>query len=126
LRVVYAVAADARVVVHLAFIAYVLLGGLLTLRWPKSVWLHGAAVLWAVLVEWTGWICPLTPWEQTLRLRAGGEGYSGGFIEHYLLPILYPAGLTRGVQFVLGSAVLVINAAIYGAVYHRRRKSRPD
>ena len=115
--------ADLIVVIHFAFVLFVVLGGLLVLRWPWVAYLHLPAAIWGVLIEFAGWICPLTPLENSLRVRAGGTGYKGGFIENYILPVLYPAGLTRGVQLVLGMLVLVLNLAIYG--YLLRRKFRP-
>ncbi len=105
--------ADLVVVLHFAFIVFVLLGGLLVLRWPRVAWLHLPAVAWGILIEWVGWICPLTPLENRLRRAAGEAGYGHGFVEQYLLPIIYPAGLTREVQFVLGAVVLALNLAIY-------------
>jgi hypothetical protein len=115
--------ADLIVVVHSAFVVFVVLGGLLVLRWPRVAYLHIPAAIWGVLIEFAGWICPLTPLENSLRVRAGGTGYEGGFIENYILPVLYPAALTRGVQLVLGGLVLALNLAIYG--YLLRRKFRP-
>jgi hypothetical protein len=112
--------ADLLVVLHLAFVAFVVFGGLLVLRWPRVVWLHVPALLWGVGIEWTGGICPLTPLEVALRERGGQAGYSGGFVEHYLLPVLYPAGLTRDVQAVLGFVALAVNVAVYAAVLWRR------
>lgn len=117
----YGALADLVVVVHLAFVAFVVFGGLLVLRRPRLAWLHLPAAVWGVMIEFAGWMCPLTPLENALRLRGGEAGYSGGFVEHYLLPVLYPSGLTRGVQLVLGSIVLVLNLAVYGAVLARRR-----
>ena len=81
-------------------------------------------MIWAVLIEYAGWICPLTPLENRLRILGGQRGYSGGFIDHYLLPILYPSGLTRNVQFVLGSLVVIINLAVYGWLFWRRQRTR--
>ena len=116
-------AADAIVVFHMAFVLFVVLGGLLVLRWRWVAFLHLPAAAWGVLIEYAGWICPLTPWEQQLRIAAGEASYTGGFIEHYLLPLLYPAGLTRGTEIALGTLVLVLNAAIYGILlYGLRRK----
>jgi len=112
--------ADALVVAHAAFIVFVVAGGLLLLRWPRVAWLHLPAAAWGVVVEWTGWICPLTPLENALRRAAGEAGYAGSFVERYLLPLIYPAGLTPRVQFVLGAVVLVANAAIY-AMWLKRR-----
>lgn len=103
------------------------LGGLLVLRWPRTAWLHIPAAIWGVLIEFTGWICPLTPLENSLRTRGGEAGYSGGFIEHYIQPLLYPAGLTRSTQLVLGSMVLLLNLAAYGIALSRiRRQELPN
>ncbi|WP_061241842.1 DUF2784 domain-containing protein [Ectopseudomonas composti] len=106
-------AADALVVIHLGFILFVLLGGLLLLRWPRLLWLHLPAVAWGVTVEFFHLLCPLTPWENQLRQAAGDAGYEGGFIEHYLIPVIYPAGLTPQVQLWLGGFVVLINVAVY-------------
>ena len=113
--------ADALVVLHLAFILYVVFGGLLVLRWPRSAWLHLPAAAWGAYVEFTGKVCPLTPLEQAFREKAGDASYSGGFIEHYLLPLIYPANLTPATGIVLGSLVLAVNAVVYGLVLWRRR-----
>ncbi len=107
-------AADALVVAHLAFILFVVAGGLLAFRWPKVIWLHLPALLWGVFIELNNWVCPLTPIEQELRRMAGDGGYQGGFIDHYLVPVIYPSGLTPETQFALGLAVLSINGLIYG------------
>lgn len=109
---------------HLAFVVFVVLGGLLVLRWPKAAWVHIPSAMWGALIEYTGWICPLTPLENSLRVRGGEAGYSGGFIEHYVLPTLYPAGLTRGTQIALGSAVLCLNLAAYGIYSVKRNRGR--
>ena len=118
--------ADLVVIVHGLFILFVVAGGLLVLRWPRVAWLHLPAAAWGVLIEWSGWICPLTPLENTLRQAAGQAGYSGGFVERYLLPLIYPAGLTPAVQLWLGLIVLVVNVTVYAAVYARwwRRRHR--
>ena len=113
------IAADAVLVVHLAFVVFVVLGGALVLRWPTLAWIHLPAVIWAVLVEVNGWICPLTPLEVSLRKASGDAGYAGDFLEHYLVAVVYPEGLTRGVQVVLGAAVLLANLAIYAVVLRR-------
>lgn len=113
--------ADALVVVHLAFVLFVLFGGLLVLRSRRLAWLHLPAVAWGVWIEWAGWICPLTPLENWLRRLAGAEVYASSFVERYLLPLLYPAALTREVQLLLGGVVVVVNAAIYALVLGRRR-----
>ncbi len=118
---IYRVLADLVLVIHLAFVLFVVLGGLLVLRWPRVAWLHIPAAVWGVLIEYTGWICPLTPLENSFRLKGGEAGYSGGFIQHYVQPVLYPAGLTRSTQFVLGSAVLILNLAAYGLAWSRSR-----
>ncbi len=113
-------AADLLVVLHLGFVLFVILGGLLVGRWGWLVLLHLPAVVWGALLEFYGWVCPLTPWEQQLRLAAGEAGYTGSFIEHYLLPVLYPEGLTRSVQILLGAGVLLINLIIYGWLVWRK------
>jgi hypothetical protein len=120
----YRVMADLVVGVHALFVAFVLAGGLLVLRRPWVAALHVPAAVWGALIEFQGWICPLTPLEQSLRAAAGEAGYRGGFIEHYLLPVLYPSGLTRDVQVVLGSLVLLVNVAIYGFLLRRGRPAR--
>jgi hypothetical protein len=123
---IYNLLADLVFLAHLAFVVFVVLGGIAVWRAPKLAWLHLPAVAWGALIEFAGWICPLTPWEQSLRRLAGEQGYTDGFVEHYLLPILYPEGLTRDVQIVLGVLVLVINVIAYALIIHRyqSRKSR--
>lgn len=116
--------ADLVVVAHGLFILFAVAGGLLVLRWPRVAWLHLPAAAWGVLIEWFGWICPLTPLENTLRQAAGQAGYSGGFVERYLLPLIYPPGLTPAVQLWLGLVVLVVNVAIYALWWRRRRAAR--
>lgn len=120
----YRVLADLVVLAHLAFIVFALLGGMLALHWRWMPWAHLPAALWGALVEFFGWFCPLTPLENSLRLASGTAGYSGGFIEHYIIPIIYPAELTREVQVFLGLAVLAVNLAIYLMVWHRFRVDR--
>jgi len=120
----YGFLADLVVGLHLLFVAFVVGGGLLVLRWPRLAWVHLPAAAWGALIEFAGWICPLTPLEKWLRARGGGFGYEGDFVEHYLLPVLYPAALTRGAQIGLGVLVLVTNAAIYRHVWRRRRRRR--
>jgi hypothetical protein len=119
--VLYRALADLVLLVHLAFVVFVILGGLLVLRRPMWAWLHLPCAAWGVLIEFAGWICPLTPWEVSLRIRGGEAGYAGGFIAHYVTAVLYPAGLTRGVQIVLGSFALLLNAAIYAYILLRHR-----
>jgi hypothetical protein len=116
--------ADLVVVVHFGFIVFALLGALLALRRPGVLWVHAPAAIWAVAIELGGWICPLTPLENSLRSAGGAAGYPSGFIEHYLGPVIYPPGLTREVQVVLGLALLAINVLVYCAVWRRWRRGR--
>jgi hypothetical protein len=115
--------ADLVVLVHFAFVLFVVFGGLLVLCRQNVMYLHLPAVAWGAFIEFAGGICPLTPLENSLRARAGLEGYPGGFIEHYLVPVLYPTGLTRHIQFILGSLVIVSNLLIYALVIGRKRRS---
>jgi hypothetical protein len=115
--------ADAIVVLHLAFVLFVLLGGLLALRWPRAAWVHLPAAAWGAWIEFAGWVCPLTPFENWLRQRGGGPAYSMSFVERYLLPVLYPSALTREVQWVLGAFVLAVNVAVYVLVVRRAWRS---
>ena len=103
-RVTFRLLADVTVLLHGAFMAFVVVGGLLAWRWRRVVWVHVPCALWGAMVELAGWVCPLTPLENAFRARAGEAGYRGGFIEHYLVPAIYPAGLTRAHQVVLGAA----------------------
>lgn len=121
---VYRWLADLVVLVHLAFVVFAVAGAVLVLRWRWLIWVHLPAVVWAALIEFAGWICPLTPLENRLRILSGGAGYSGGFVEHYLLPILYPSGLTRSVQVVLGSLVIVVNLSVYSWLAVRASRGR--
>lgn len=111
--------ADVTVVVHLAFVVFVLLGGLLVVRRPRVAWLHVPAVVWGAWIEFAGWLCPLTPLENWLRMQGGAAAYDSSFVEHYLLPLLYPASLSRELQWVLGSIVIVVNAVLYLVVLRR-------
>ena len=117
----YRLLADLVVLVHFGFVLFVVLGGLLALRWPRAAWVHLPAALWGAGIEFAAGICPLTPLENHLRRLGGEAGYTGGFVEHYVLPVLYPDGLTRGVQLVLGTFVLVLNILVYTIVWRRRR-----
>ncbi len=112
------------VLAHAAFVAFAAAGGFLTWRYPRAALVHLPALAWAAWIELSGRICPLTPLENAWRLRAGELGYSGGFIEHYLLPILYPIGLTRILQWELAGALLAINALAYGGLVLRSRRGR--
>ena len=116
--------ADAVLLLHLAFIVFVALGALLLWRWPRLAWLHVPAVLWGAYAELSGSICPLTPLENRLRALAGEQGYAGGFIEHYLSALIYPQGLTRGAQLVIGTAVLIANLTLYALWLRRSRRRR--
>lgn len=120
----YRALADAVVLFHLLFVAFAVGGGLLAFRWRWMPLLHLPAMAWAGWVEFTGRICPLTPLENHLRAAGGAAGYQGGFIEHYLLPVLYPADLTRELQWTLGAGLLAFNLAVYGAWLLRQRFRR--
>jgi len=115
-------AADLVLILHLAFVLFVVLGGLLALRWRRVAWVHVPVALYGAMIEFVGFICPLTPLEVWLRRRGGEAGYEGGFIEHYIVASLYPRGLTREVQLALGTAVLMLNGIVY-LVWWRRRQS---
>ena len=116
------VLADAVVLLHLAFVVFAVAGGLLALRWRWVALLHLPALAWAAFVEFSGRTCPLTPLENALRAAGGEAGYEGGFVEHYLLPVLYPADLTRGLQWALGTGLVVFNLAVYAAVVWQARR----
>ncbi|HUK21456.1 MAG TPA: DUF2784 domain-containing protein [Gemmatimonadales bacterium] len=117
----YRLAANGVVLIHVLFVLFVVCGGFLTWRWPRLALIHIPAALWGVAIEFGGWICPLTPLENALRARAGLEGYPGGFIEHYVMPLLYPAGLERATQAWLGAFAFAVNAIAYGVLVRRRR-----
>lgn len=121
---IHGMLAAAVMLIHLVFILFVAAGGLLVLKWPRLMWLHLPAAGWGVLVELTGWVCPLTPLENRLRTMGGGDGYSGGFIETCLGPIIYPEGLTQRHQMFLGIGVAAVNMVLYGVLL-RRRLRRP-
>ena len=111
--------------VHLLFIVFALFGGLFLFRYRWVAWLHIPAFVWAALISFAGWICPLTPWEVSLRKAAGQEGYTGGFIEQYITPVIYPEGYTREFAVTAGIIVIVVNVLIYGfAIYRLRKQSR--
>lgn len=120
----YRVLADAVLIVHLSFVLFVVLGGLAVLRWPRVAWLHVPVVLWGIYIEFSGRICPLTPLENHLRERGGESGYSGGFIEHYITAVMYPEGLSRTAQFVIGAVVIAVNVIVYWRVLKRRGRVR--
>ena len=116
----YQLLADSVLALHFIFIAFVLGGGLLALCWPRLLWLHVPAVVWGIVVEMTGWICPLTPLENHLRRLAGTETYAGDFIQRYCLPIIYPSGLTPQMQWLLAALVLIVNGVIYAHMIRTR------
>ncbi|HEF4762003.1 TPA: DUF2784 domain-containing protein [Pseudomonas putida] len=116
----YRIAADGLVLFHLAFILFVLFGGLLVLKWRRLMGWHLPAAAWGVAVEFFHWPCPLTHWENLMRHAAGQSGYGDGFIEHYVWPIIYPTGLTPAIQLWLAAAVLVINGLVYLRVFRAR------
>lgn len=117
---IYRLLADATVVLHFGFVLFVIGGGILVWRYPRLVWLHVPAALWGAFIEFAGWICPLTPLENWLREQGGQQAYSASFVEHYLLPVLYPQSLTRPVQWILGGLVLLVNAIFYTLILRRR------
>ena len=119
---IYQYLADFVVLVHFAFVLFVIVGGLLVLKWRRLIWIHLPCVLWGSLNEFFGWVCPLTPLENWLREAGGRAGYRTSFIEHYILPILYPAALTREMQIILGLTVVVVNVAIYGWLGYRNKR----
>ena len=116
----YRLLADLVLVVHAAFVAVVMLGGVAVLRWPRMAWWHLPVALWGAGIEFLGGICPLTPLENRWRQLAGDQGYAGGFVEHYMVALLYPDGLTRSIQVALGLLVVVVNVAIYAYAWQRR------
>jgi hypothetical protein len=120
----YAPLADALLLLHGAFVLFVVAGGLLVLRWPRLAWLHLPAAVWGAAIEFLGFVCPLTPIEKAWRRAAGGVAYEGGFIEHYVTAALYPAGLTRPIQLALGLLVLGINGGVYWTLWRRRHEPR--
>jgi hypothetical protein len=120
---VHRLLADFVLTLHLGFVLFVVLGGLLLWRWPRLLWLHAPAFAWAAAIELGGWVCPLTPLESRLRMLGGEAGYAGGFIEHHLVALLYPEALTRELQYSLGALVLALNGGIYALLamrWHRR------
>ena len=120
----FRVAADCVVLLHVMFVLFVVLGGLTVLRCHRIAWLHVPAAAWGAIVELRGYVCPLTPLENELRQRAGGPEYAGDFVEHYILPVLYPDNLTVRRQLVLGALVIAVNTAIYGYLLLSRLRKR--
>lgn len=121
---IYRWLADIVVILHLGFVLFVVLGGFLLRRWPKLIYVHVPAAVWGVLIEFAGWICPLTPLENYFRMRGGQAGYEGGFIDHYLIPILYPGGLNRNIQYALGALALAVNVLAYALFRRDQKRSR--
>ena len=123
----YALLADLMLILHATFILFVVFGGVLVF-WRRGIaWIHIPCALWGVLIEFRGWICPLTYLENDLRAAAGASGYSGGFIDHYLVPLVYPAGLTSSTQFLLGLALFFFNVIIYSLVWYKRKnRAKPN
>ncbi|MCM5678008.1 DUF2784 domain-containing protein [Schlegelella sp. S2-27] len=119
---VYRVLADVLVLAHAGFVLFVVLGGLLVLRWPRWAWVHLPAAAWGVWIEWSAGICPLTPLENRLRAAGGEVGYAGSFVEQYVMPVLYPVGLTPAVQAWLAAILLAVNLALYGTAWWRWSK----
>lgn len=118
----YRVLADIIVLIHLAFIIFVIFGGFLVLRWRWLFWFHIPAAIWGALIEFVGWICPLTPLENQFRMKSGEVGYQNGFIEHYIIPLIYPDELTRSLQITLSIFVIIINIIIYSLIFSRKLK----
>lgn len=114
--------ADLVAMIHFGFILFVVFGGLLALRWPRAAWLHLPAAVWGAAIVLIGGVCPLTPLENALRGAADQAGYEGGFIERYLMPLIYPPGLTRTVQIVLGVLVVAVNLGVYAVVLKRGQR----
>jgi len=121
----YRALAGAVVVLHFGFVLFVVLGGLLVLRWRRAAWVHLPCAAWGALIEFGGWICPLTPLEHHLRDLGHEAGYAGGFVEHYITRAMYPAGLTRGMQIAIGILVIAVNVAVYWLAFGRRRGRAP-
>jgi len=120
----YSLLADLVLILHLSFVLFVLFGGLLVLKWRRAAWLHLPAVAWGAFVEFSGWICPLTPLENWLRAQAGEATYAGDFLVRYLSSLLYPEALTRDLQVVFGTLVVVLNLAIYGWLWRAGKRQR--
>jgi hypothetical protein len=121
---IYRSLADVVLVLHLAFAVFAGVGALLVLRWRRLAWVHVPCAVWGALIMFAGWVCPLTPLENALRHRGGEAGYQGGFIDHYVVSVLYPRGLTRGLQYGIGAGVVLVNAAVYGSMLSRGGRKR--
>ncbi|HSS51182.1 MAG TPA: DUF2784 domain-containing protein [Thermoanaerobaculia bacterium] len=121
---IYGILTDLLVAFHLGFVFFVCLGGLFVLRWPRMIWVHLPAAIWGAIVEWTQTVCPLTTLENHLRHLRGQAGYTNGFIEYHITRVLYPDGLTQGMQIALGVFVVLLNVTVYTIVFLRRRRLR--
>jgi hypothetical protein len=117
----YRLFADAIVIFHLTFVGFVIFGGILVVRWPRMAFAHLPAAVWGVFIEWSGLLCPLTIIENQLRDHAGDGAYQGAFVDHYVMPVLYPEGLTRNIQYILGGGILILNLTLYFIVLRRLR-----
>lgn len=122
----YRALADATMLAHFAFVLFVVFGGLLVFRWRRMAWVHIPVAMYGAIIEFAGFVCPLTPLENSFRQKAGEVGYGGGFVEHYLFGVIYPEGLTREIQIVLGMVVILFNAAVYGLALRRGRSRGAD
>ncbi|HYN80601.1 MAG TPA: DUF2784 domain-containing protein [Gemmatimonadaceae bacterium] len=120
----YRAFADLVLVAHFAFVLFVIFGGSLVWRWSRLAWIHVPVAVYGAVIEFMGFVCPLTPLEVSLRRQGGEAGYEGGFIEHYITAAIYPAGLTRQVQFILGAAVVALNIIVYTIWWKRRSRAR--
>jgi hypothetical protein len=121
---IYRILADIVVIFHLIFVIFPVIGGLFVLKWRKLIWVHIPVVIWAVVIEFTGFICPLTSLENLLRYKGGQSGYQSDFIEHYIFPLLYPDGLTHTMQIIIGIFVFAVNVIVYSIIIHRIVKHR--
>lgn len=122
----YRLLANAVVIVHVMFVAFVVFGGILAWRWRRIAWIHVPTVLYGATIEFVGWVCPLTPLENHFRRLAGQSGYAGGFIEHYIIPVLYPTDWTISLRVILGTLVLGVNGLAYGVYFWRIAKAPPS
>jgi len=120
----FQLAADFIIILHFTFIVFVLVGGILVLKWRWLIWLHLPAVIWGVLISFMGWICPLTPLENMLRQAGGGKVYLTGFIEQYIVPLIYPSGFNHEMFFAIGLFVVVVNVIVYAFIFNKRGKSK--
>jgi len=120
----FQLAADFIIVLHFTFILFVLVGGILVLKWRWLIWLHLPAVIWGALISFMGWICPLTPLENMLRQAGGGEVYLTGFIEQYIVPLIYPSGFNHEMFVAIGLFVVVVNVIVYAFIFNKRGKNK--